>query len=813
MYVIRKEKSSRDHLSVPIFYIFLREKAFLPLALLTTAVLVSSSISVAETSLDTDTKKIEEREEKKKRPTSHQPEYVTVNSHMTADGTTGNPVGAGLMPKQTIAKSQSGLTRDFIARQSPTQSSTSLISMLPGVVYSANDPLGTNDDQQGLSVRGLDQTEIGYLFEGIPAAPPLFLMPYTSASVDNENIRSVTLTQGSADSASPVYNAVGGQLSVQLAKPKKAAGGFLDLSYGSYALNREFIRLDSGELGHSGVTSFVSFSYRNANQWRGAGNSPRFHVDSRIVKEWGNQNTASFIATFNRQRQYYLRAPNMSQWQTYGTKFNYSEYYKEGDANYYLFQENARSQIFLSSPLDLSLNHNLQLSLKPYFIYVSGYDGFGTNLSAEGSYQGNQPAGPLQASSAANGSITAVATDTYKQAHSGVSASVSWKTKKNTLTGGIWYSYYDFSNPSRYVAASEEGNVSNMKGYYPILTASNEPLSSYNSHLVQQTNALYIQDSLRLFSDKLMISGAFRAIMVSREVSNLLPGARYKNGASYFSPQPQIALSYQITKNHQIFINATTGFRAPSGISNYNDRFSISSGKQTRNATSDTKPEYSIGEEIGYRYSGAVRLSLSAFNYNFTNRQINTTTSLNGALVSESINGGGQTARGLQGEIGTPKWHNLSAYASGQYIHATIDNNLKSGIDYLPTKGKKAIRTPSLSGSLGLSYDDGNLFGMVSVNYVGPTYSTFMNDERLASFTTTNITIGYRLKKISFAKTPQIQLNLLNLGQSGYLSGVNSVSFNAKSAKGVFGTAITGKAPTYFVGGGFAGVVSLSTGF
>ncbi|MFS8369681.1 hypothetical protein ACJROZ_05380, partial [Acetobacter indonesiensis] len=91
---------------MPIFYIFLRENAFLPLALLTTAVLVSPSISVAETSLETDTKKIEEREDKKKRPTSHQPEYVTVNSHMTADGTTGNPVGAGLMPKQTIAKSQ-----------------------------------------------------------------------------------------------------------------------------------------------------------------------------------------------------------------------------------------------------------------------------------------------------------------------------------------------------------------------------------------------------------------------------------------------------------------------------------------------------------------------------------------------------------------------------------------------------------------------------------------------------------------------------------------------------------------------------------
>lgn len=794
----------------------LSDRSFLSVLLLMAALTSFGGATEADAAPEAPAKQIEDQEDEKEgtRPSSPKAEYVTVTSTTTADGTTGHTPGGGLMPHQKAPRAQSGLTRDFIARQSPTQSPVALIASLPGVIYAANDPLGTNDDQQGLSVRGLDQTEIGYLFEGVPAAPPLFLMPYTSATADPENIRAITLTQGSSDATAPLYNAVGGQLSVQMAQPKQKAGGFTNLSYGSYALNREFLRLDSGEIGHSGITSFASFSYRNAAQWRGAGDSPRYHVDSRLAKSWGQGSKTSLVFSYNWQRQFYLRAPTKTQWQAQGTHFNYTSHYTDGDSAYYLLQENARAQTFLAAPTELRLTQHLHLTLNPYFIYVAGYDGFGTTLNPNSSYQGNQPAGPLQGGTVGkNGLITAVATDTYKQAHSGITATLRWQAGRNTLSAGAWYSYYDFSDPSRYAAVNAQGGATNMLGYQPILTQSGEPLTSYNAHLVQQVNALFVQERFRALSNRLMLSAAFRAIMVTRTVSNTLPGARYKNGASYFSPQPQVAASYDITPHDQVFINGTTGFRAPSGISNYTDRFSISTGKKTRSATADTKPEYSIGEELGYRHTGAVTVALSFFNYNFTNRQISTTSTLNGALVTESINGGGQTARGAQLEVGLTPWHHFSPYVSGQYIHATLDNNLRSGADYLPTKGKRALRTPDFSGSIGLSYDDGHLFGQFTINYVGPTYSTFMNDERIPGFTTANLSMGYRLKQVGFARSPQIQLNLINLGQTGYLSGVNSVSFNAKSTKGVNGTTIAGQAPTYFVGGGFAGVVSVSTGF
>ncbi|WNM08610.1 Plug domain-containing protein [Komagataeibacter nataicola] len=102
------------------------------------------------------------------------PEILHVHSTLqTATGVTGTTPGGGLMPPQTAAKSLSGLTRDFIAKQSPTSNPTTMIASLPGVVTGSGDPLGTSDQQVSLSVRGLTQFELGYTYEGIPAADPL----------------------------------------------------------------------------------------------------------------------------------------------------------------------------------------------------------------------------------------------------------------------------------------------------------------------------------------------------------------------------------------------------------------------------------------------------------------------------------------------------------------------------------------------------------------------------------------------------------------------------------------------------------------
>lgn len=126
---------------------------------------------------------------------------------------------------------------------------------------------------------------------------------------------------------------------------------------------------------------------------------------------------------------------------------------------------------------------------------------------------------------------------------------------------------------------------------------------------------------------------------------------------------------------------------------------------------------------------------------------------------------------------------------------------------------KIAVKSPKVTVAVGLSYDDGSLFGAFNMNYVSKQYSTFMDDESIPSFETFNLNFGYRFHSYMYLKHPQIQLNLMNIGNNGFLSGVSGLSTNAKATKGVYGTTIAGSSPTYFVGGGFAGVLSFTTGF
>ncbi|NHO32642.1 TonB-dependent receptor plug domain-containing protein [Acetobacter sp. LMG 1636] len=733
------------------------------------------------------------------------------------NGVTNTTPGGGMMPPQTIAKSRSGLTRDYIAKQSPTSNAAALVASLPGVVYAGNDPLGTNDDQQGLTVRGLNQQEIGYLFEGIPAAAPVYLLPYTSAAADNENIQSLTLTQGSPDTRSPLYNAVGGELSETMRDPEHHFGGLIDATYGSFSLRRHFIRVDTGELGNSGIRGFISFSHRQADEWRGVGGTRRYHIDMKLLKEWEGGSRASFVMSYNDAKQYYLRAPTKSQWNQYGVNFNYNDTpLGSSPANYYKYEENRMKKFILGAPVNLKFDHGLSLDITPYFTYSWGYDNGGSTLSRDGSYLGPDPAGPLQVGGT-NNSIVAASIDTYTLAYSGINAVMSWTKGHNTLTGGAWYSYFDQAEPQSYQAVNPDGGVPSMWGNNPILTENGSILRTYDIHLVQQTNALFINDTYKALNDKLTVTAGFKEVMVTRSQTNNVPGVTYATGQSAAEPLPQFMASYKITPHDQIYINGTASFRMPASIMTYADRYSVSTGKLSSKHASDINPEFAIGEEIGFRHSGFANVNVALFNYNFTHRQLSTTTYQNGLPISESIDAGGQTMRGAQIEVGLKRWHHFSPYFSGQYEHATIDSNLPAVASdgtavNLPTKGKLAVNTPEFTAAVGLNYDDGSTFGGFNMNYIGKQYSTFMNDESIGGYETFNVNLGYRFRNFGFAKHPQIQLNLLNIGNNGYLSGTSSIKTNARSIS-VAGHSVAGSSPQYYVGGGFAGVLSFSVGF
>ena len=143
----------------------------------------------------------------------------------SATGVTGLSPGGGLIGRQDAPVSRSTVDTDFIAKQAPTSNAFELLRLSPGANTSTSDPYGLSPGVN-ISVRGLNGDEVAYLVEGAPVNDIGYYAGYPSQWVDSENIRSVSLQQGSADLDTPTINAGGGLISLDLRDPLDKPGGF-----------------------------------------------------------------------------------------------------------------------------------------------------------------------------------------------------------------------------------------------------------------------------------------------------------------------------------------------------------------------------------------------------------------------------------------------------------------------------------------------------------------------------------------------------------------------------------------------------------
>ena len=746
-------------------------------------------------------------------------EHIVVTGHAgfdSADGVHGTEPGGGLIAQHTEAKSLSTVSRDFIQKQAPSENAFQLISMLPGANSSGADPLGFST-QVGLSVRGLGQTEIGTLLEGMPLNDAAYYDSYPSQFADTENIDEISLAQGSADLDAPVVNAAGGLLSLTLRNPPTDPGGFADASYGSYHTNREFIRLDTGSIGASGIRGSLSYSHAADDNARGSGRDFRQHVDLKLVRDWGDGNHASLLLSWHDATTSSYPEPDLADWHAYGFSNNYDGSFSPGDANYWRLYQQTYRLVYAAMPSRFTLGADLHLAITPYAQYGYGNSPGGTLLSSSGLYEGTEPIpGSITLPGAVNGTAAVMADYTGQTWRSGVTPQLQWDVGRQHLVLGAWYEYADEHDTQPFGALSADGTPTDIWAEMPgstIRLSDGQQLLASDTHMIAQTNAVFASDRIDLAGDRLTLDLGFKEAMLSRQGWDALPGTQYRSALNIAEALPRMALRWRVDAADQLFANVTTNVHAPAQSALF-ATYDPSSGAIATAASTDLRPEYSIAEELGYRYAGASLIgSVTLFNYNFTNRQIATVLDLNGALIGGTVNAGGQTSRGVDAEFGLKPWHHLSPYVSGEYLYATIDNDLESGGDLLPTAGKIAVSSPRWQGAIGLTYDDGALFGVATVKYVDQQYSTLMDDERIPDHTQADIALGVRLPSIGYARHPELRLNLINVTDSAFLSGVANPTANARSTVGRYGTLIAGSAPTYFIGGGFAALLTASTGF
>ncbi len=732
--------------------------------------------------------------------------------------------GGGLLEAHHEAKNVESVSRAYIDTQSPTQNVVNLLAQMPSVNVTPQDATGIVSS--GLMIRGLTISDIGYVTDGAPSLAP-GAGPYQAELLDNENVSELAIAPGSSGTADPVTSAVAGTIYTKMKMPLDQPGGLADFTYGSFHTFRGFLRLDTGELGNSGVRAFVSYSNANTDNWRGPGIQKKQHVDFKLVKDFSSGSSIAFEQVFNRDYSSYYYYPTAQQWA--------QEKWVNPDATYGGNTDTAFYRLNISGPfyegldlvpIHLVVNEHLVVDDVPYLWYGVGWNAGGATLQQGNTFQGSGPvnvnlAQNLPGETYRDGQDVLVNSGSYGITYeAGNNLKATWTRGPLSLFAGYWYENYNLNEkdpvgfvnqttgvPADLTQSSDQYLLPNGQKYY-----------SSNYFLHYQLNALYVGSNLSLLNDRLGISLGFKDVMVTRTVDDYIPGAQPHSGVSENVPLPSLGIRYNIDARNEVYLNAEGDYRQPF-LGTTADTYSLTSGALQTGATAP-KSEYALKEEIGYRFNGyGLLASVALYNMNLTNRLLTLNTYLNGVQIAETLNAGGQTSRGLDLQVATaPVWHHLSPYVTFAYLDAKENNNVEATntqgqIDYLPTAGKTQIASPHYQTGLGLNYDDGTIFGTLNVRYVSSQYSSLMDDEQMPGYVTDTVSLGYRLPSVSYAKTPTIQVSLNNLNSSTQRTGVYGYTTNAQLQRGRFGGTIAGSSPTYYVEPGFAALLSISSRF
>lgn len=241
----------------------------------------------------------------------------------------------GLMNAAPVAKERSVVTSEFLETQTPGQTVFQSLNFMPGINFTNNDPYGTSGGN--IRMHGQDGNHISLTLDGMPLNDTGNYAIYTNQMPDPEIIDRVSALQGATDVDSPTAAATGGVIAISSDKPHDEFGAFGTVSAGENAMQRYFVRIDTGKFGPFGTTAFGSFSYQDYNKFKGSGKLRKIQGNLKLYQDFGDIGWFSLAGHWNSNRNNSYYSPNYVQDASLLTASQLSgstDLIKDGSGNY-----------------------------------------------------------------------------------------------------------------------------------------------------------------------------------------------------------------------------------------------------------------------------------------------------------------------------------------------------------------------------------------------------------------------------------------------------------------------------------------------
>jgi iron complex outermembrane receptor protein len=697
-----------------------------------------------------------------------------------------------------------------IAILAPGSSPLRAVARLPGVALQSSDPFGSYELGTRLSVRGFNQSQMGYTLDGVPLGDMFYNNHnglHVSRAIAAENIARVDVSQGAGSLGIASTSNLGGNLEFVSRAPSETLGGEVAATYGMNDTVHVFARIDSGEL-PSGTLVSVSGVYHDADKWKGFGKQTDRKVNGKIVQRLGDATLTGWLNySLHKERNYADLSPatlgrigydldflapdfdtavRLSQvsanqtanaakralpFPTAGLAFP-APYTNVNDT--YYDSGGFRKDWLGALTLDVPVADWLDVGATYYHHYDRGSGGIYT-----------------PAVFSPDGFPLSVRTTEYGINRDGGIARATARLGDHTFQIGYWHEDNNASTDRNYYAVSQ----TNRPDVTDLLK--NPFRSDFLTDLTTVTNQYFVSDSWHI-GDALTIAGGFKGARVENGITTTF-GTPFINGkiAAKDWFQPQIGATYKAGRQ-EFFANYAENMRAY--ISSFRGPFGTTQvGFEAIRGT--LKPETSRTIEGGWRFDlGALRGVVAIYDVKFRNRLLAAFSGAN-ILGNPSIlqNVGSVTSRGV--EIGatyrlTPT---LSLIGSYSYNDSTYDDDTINGRALVPTSGVRTVDTPAHLAKGEINYDDGALFGNFAGAYTSRRNVTYTGDVTVKGYPLFDAAIGYRFPAESALAGFELQVNAVNLFDKGYIAALGSGQFfndatslnntlQAGSPRQVFGT-------------------------
>ncbi|HEY4082867.1 MAG TPA: TonB-dependent receptor [Burkholderiaceae bacterium] len=729
-------------------------------------------------------------------------------------------LGGGLMSVQVAPKAVSTISRAAIEEAAAGVNYAQLIDTIPGVVAITDDPSGLFD--ANYQIRGFTNDQIGVTVNGAPVNDSGNYRVYPTEYGDTENMNDITVLHGYPDVDQAVAGAAGGSIAWSTIDPSHKFSVDTTLSGGNANYQREFMRVQTGDLGP--VRSWISYSHNSTNVWRGLGGAQVWKVDGKSVWTIDGNNSITASLQYNHLirtggYQFETQAQAAANYYT-----NYDTTYNGTNTNFYKLHVNPFKDYMLSLDGEFTLNNSLHLTVVPYFQYGSGGGGSGYTFTE------NTVAGNVGRFSYVNYDLDGdgVVTNGKKVMTYAYSGSQTWRPgviakliqdfgDTDTLTYGVWFERPRQEQSQNYSKVDANGNPLDIWGQSNLISYVNGggPQLNYLDYTTTTLKRAFISNEWAP-NDKWTVTVAGAYTEVERKGYGYQHyGAHAASASSAYTNQfggyadhtwkkftPSAGVKFQLDRANQIFLGYGRSFRAPvNGVITQSDSvrafydqnpnevaFSGYTAAQLQAALDNlsvNKPETADTVDLGWRYyQGAFAGSLDAYAANLKNKQVNGFDSASGQTVYLAVPKLQQ--RGFNAEGSYKLNRNLSMYASYAFTKSTImQDTFALGDGTYPTAGKSFVDIPKNTFALGANYHQGPFWVGVNGKYRSDYWADWVNTEKAPGYTTLNLNTGWNFGDLDahFHKV-KLKLNVTNLTDKKAATFASATNFLSNNPAG-----------------------------